>query len=757
VVKERGRRGRFGALEAYIGALGIALAAILVWTAIRGEGFGRSVGAWVAFTALFAVSDSLDIFFHHERGRQSLNPSVAILLPMVVFLSFSEVVWGVTVAMTLVRILHWREGALKFVFNVSQYGCAAAAAAAIWRLLGTGGPFDVRDAVVAAVSVVVFEGLTHVFVAGAISLAEKRPFIALLRTVVPMAVPYLAGNILVGLLLAAAYDGARWSWALSPLLLALLYMASRAFLRQSRERERLEHLHAATVTLAAGWDLDSALVGFLRSVSEIMAAAEAHAVVKTDDGPRWCGVRGDRDLARMQSVADAPLLDVLRAVAQGPGAVVVGEDHTGRLKSLPSALGVRSLVAVPLLDDNNLVGFLAVCDRVGADEFGDSDARFLQALADEVVLILDSYRLFTQVAEERERFRRIFEGSKEGICLLDSHGVVRAWNPALKRISGYDETEAIGRAFWDALDLRDQDGTHLWGDGVIRDLPERELELARRDGVRRWVALSPGPIQRGAAGDWVVLVRDITAEHEIEMAKSDFLSTVSHEFRTPLTGIKGSLEVLGSERVDLPPEVERIVSVARWGTQRLERLIMNLLLVSEIETGSVPIKTQELKLEALVRERIKAILADRSLIDIELNEHDLSVRADRERLAQVIDHLLDNAAKFGGLGKISVAIGRVDGYAQLSVTDQGPGIPKSDHERIFERFIRLGDVMTRPSQGAGVGLFIAKRSIDAMGGSIWVESDDGEGATFHITVPLVVPSSTRARRPMDVAERGLSQ
>lgn len=751
MVEQGGRGNGLGALRAYIGVLSVVLATILVWTAVRGEGFGKSVGAWLAFSALFAISESVDIFFHHERGRQSINPSVAVFLPMVVFLSFAEVVWGVTLAMAIVRVLHWREGAMKFVFNVSQYGCAAAAAAGIWELWGTGGPFGIRDAAVAALSVVVFEGLTHVFVAAAISLAENRRLGALLRTVIPMALPYLAGNTLVGLLLAAAYDAAPWTWALSPLLLALLYMASRAVLRQSRERERLEHLHAATMNLAARWDLDSALVGFLRSVVEIMSAAEAHAIVTTDKGLQWWGVRGDRDIARMDPLMDGPLLEVLRTVVRGPGSVIVGEDDTGTLRSLPHSLGVRSLVAAPLLENEELVGCLVVCDRIGADEFLAWDAKFLQALADELVLTLDSYRLFAQVAEERERFRRIFEGSKEGICLVDAEGVVRAWNPALERISRSDKNQAIGRVFWEALDLRDEDGTRLWGEGIIGGLPERQMELVRPDGIHRWVTLLPGPLHSGDGGEWVVLVRDITAEHEIEMAKSDFLATVSHEFRTPLTGIKGSLDVLGSQMLELPAGAERIIGVARWGAQRLERLVMNLLLVSEIEAGSVPFKNEEVKLEELVRERTSAVLPEHSGISVETTHDDVTVKADRERLAQVIDHLLDNAQKFGGpSGQISIEMGKADGFAELRVRDQGPGIAAGDQERIFERFVRLGDVMTRSGQGAGVGLFIAKRSIDAMGGSIGVKSAPGAGATFNITVPLANPNGAPTGAPKDV-------
>lgn len=142
----------------------------------------------------------------------------------------------------------------------------------------------------------------------------------------------------------------------------------------------------------------------------------------------------------------------------------------------------------------------------------------------------------------------------------------------------------------------------------------------------------------------------------------------------------------------------------------------------------------------VVRERVNSILRDHDNVALEITGKTLHVRADRERLSQVIEHLLENALKFGGPnGKIAVTIGRSNGYAHLTVSDEGPGIPGADQDRIFERFIRLGDVLTRETQGAGVGLFIAKSAVEAMDGHIWVESEPGKGATFHVEVPLARP------------------
>jgi signal transduction histidine kinase len=167
---------------------------------------------------------------------------------------------------------------------------------------------------------------------------------------------------------------------------------------------------------------------------------------------------------------------------------------------------------------------------------------------------------------------------------------------------------------------------------------------------------------------------------------------------------------------------------------------MNLLAVSQMETGDVQVFPDEVQLEELVRSRITTILPEHPQVEV-IVEDDVVVRADKERLSQVVEHLLDNARKFGPeSGRIGIEIVKENGYARLSVTDEGPGIPRIDQDRIFDRFVRLGHVLTRETQGPGVGLFIVKKSIEAMAGSVEVESDPNKGGTtFHIRVPLAHP------------------
>jgi PAS domain S-box-containing protein len=391
---------------------------------------------------------------------------------------------------------------------------------------------------------------------------------------------------------------------------------------------------------------------------------------------------------------------------------------------------------------DSVVGCLLAIDRLGADDFSDADARVLESMAHELTLRLDAYRLFAQVNEERQRFRRIYYGSKEGICLLDERGVIRAWNPALEKITGYPEAEVIDTSWWERLTIRDENQRRLTGTQLVEVDPGTELEIVTREGPPRWISVLSGALHAGSdeSGGWVVLVRDITTEHAAEEAKSDFLATISHELRTPLTTIKGALQMLNRPGDDLPADIQhQMIGLLNRGTDRLERLLMNLLFVSQVETGGVSMLPEELSLDSLVRQRVETMLGGRDDVTFEVEEPGLIVRADRERLDHVVEHLLENAIKHGGPGPITVRVGRTNGYARISVSDTGPGIPRADQDRVFERFSRLGNVLTRESQGAGVGLFIVRRSIEAMGGRVTIESEARKGATFHVTIPMAHP------------------
>lgn len=730
-------------LRLYIIFLAATLLGILAASLPRDEAFvDNNLAPWLAMLVLFAVTEYAALNFHDDHIRWGLSASEAILLPMIVGFSFAETVLGATLGVAMVRVSSLHKNAFKEVFNVAQYGVAASAGAAFWHLYSDStGEFTARNAAVAVLAVIVFAGLTHVFVAGAVMTSKQGDFTEVLRGIGSPAMLNLAGNITLGLFFAAAYLTAQWTIVLFPIPLGALYFGYRAVVRQSRERERVESLHAASRALAASANFEDALIGFLKAMREIVSAVESVAILTLNKQWVVTAVRHGEVTKDLTPLGGGPLLELAEKLRAERNAIRMTEEADDP-DAFFKAMGARGLVAVALLNDDEYAGCLIAFDRVGAGEFSESDARLLEALGNELVMTLDSYRLFAQVHEERERFQQIFAGSKEGICLLDEQGVIRAWNPALARITGFEEEDILGEKWSERVLVRDRYHRRIEGLDIVTVPPDEELELVSRQGPPRYVAIVSGEVQAGDdEKSWVLLVRDITAEHELEGSKSDFLSTISHELRTPLTTIKGALQVLSGPSAAPSSDVGRqMIEIMKRGSDRLERLVMNLLAVSQMETGEVRVFPDEVDLEELVRSRIETILPQHPQVDVQV-DHDVTVRADKERLSQVVEHLLDNARKFGPeSGRISIAITKENGYARLSVTDEGPGIPKVDQDRIFDRFVRLGHVLTRDTQGPGVGLFIVKRSLEAMSGSVEVESDPSRGGTtFHVRIPLAHP------------------
>lgn len=731
---------RTRALHLYVASLTAVLAAVLFATVVD-PAPGRDFGAFAVLTILFALTELTDLTFHSKDGDWGLSASEALLLPMVVVLPEGEVVWGVTLAIAAARIYRRKAGILKGVFNVAQYGCGAAAAAAVWYFAAEpASSLTLRNAGVAVAAVLTFTVLTHLFVAVVMAITGGARLTSALNGVWSPALTNLAGSVVLGLLFATSILSSRWTVVLFPLPLLGLYLGYRAVLRQRDEAERLRHLHAASRALAAGPDLDAAITGFLGAVREIVSARETRVVLKLGRQTVWSAVDADGVVAEMTPLELGGLASLMMEIETREESVVLSHEGDDAARALLDEVGVHGLVAVPLLDEEGVLGCVVAFDRLGAGDFGRADALVLEAVAAELLTTLSSHRLYAEVTEERRRFARIFHGSSEGIALLDHRGFVRAWNPALEHITGYEATDVMGRPLSDRVVIRREDQRRVTTDELVSAEGPEHVEVVTKEGPGRWISVTASSAPAGDNQAFVLLVRDVTAEHEAEEAKSDFLSTISHELRTPLTSIKGALQVLARGSQNLSDDLsDQMVTVMQRGSDRLERLVMNLLLVSQIETGGLsPSHTDEVELSDLVGAAAGKVLEGGRYRIVE-EAPGLVVRADAERLEQALAHVLDNAAKFGGDGLVTVTVEREHGYARISVTDEGPGIARHDQERIFERFVRLGDVLTRSTQGAGVGLFITRRALAVMGGDVWVESEPGRGSTFHLQIPLARP------------------
>jgi signal transduction histidine kinase/Na+/proline symporter len=228
---------------------------------------------------------------------------------------------------------------------------------------------------------------------------------------------------------------------------------------------------------------------------------------------------------------------------------------------------------------------------------------------------------------------------------------------------------------------------------------------------------------------------------ELDRLKSDFLSTVSHELRTPLTSIRSFSEILLRYDVDDTEKRRKFVGIIHNEAERLTRMINDLLDLSKIEAGRFELFPEALQLELVFARAVSTtqpLLAEKAIKVISSCEADLPpVYADADRLHQVLTNLIANSVKFSPEeGTIKLGGIKKEGFALISVTDEGPGIPPDRLEQIFERFHQVRDPQKSHPLGTGLGLTISREIVDKMGGNIWVESELGEGAVFFFTVPL---------------------
>ncbi|MBV8599747.1 MAG: GAF domain-containing protein [Actinobacteria bacterium] len=394
------------------------------------------------------------------------------------------------------------------------------------------------------------------------------------------------------------------------------------------------------------------------------------------------------------------------------------------------ALGYSAYLGVPLgPHDGPLHGVLAVYSAEPR-QWRDEEIEALSALAANASIALANAELYQRVAIEHEQSAAILANIADGIVAVDRDGRAVVWNAAAERITGVPSTEALGRMPAQVLQRELESET-----GV-----SNRLISIMRGGEEIWLSLSEALMRdpSGAVAGRIFAFRDISSERAVEQMKSDFVSTVSHELRTPLTSIYGFAETLLRDDVQFG-ERERNVFLTYIATEssRLTKIVDTLLNVARLDTGDLKVELEPTDIGALVASALQAREGGASnghSFVVDLGDGDgLEVQADPEKLRQVVDELVENAVKYSpDGGVVRVEAHRRPDAVEVSVVDEGIGIPQAHRDRIFEKFYKVGDTVT----GTGLGLFIARGLVSAMGGRIRVESNEGRGSRFTFELPV---------------------
>jgi two-component system phosphate regulon sensor histidine kinase PhoR len=339
---------------------------------------------------------------------------------------------------------------------------------------------------------------------------------------------------------------------------------------------------------------------------------------------------------------------------------------------------------------------------------------------------------------EQAKVRTILDGMTEGVVALDDRGRLVLLNPAARAMFGVGNGGAEGRPFLEVI--RQKELLDLVDEVRVGGAPARhELDLGPP--VNRVVAARGAPVALGPETAGVLLVlHDVTELRRLERVRSEFVANVSHELRTPLTCIKGYLETLLDGALDDQAHARRFLEVAGTHAERLDRLIDDLLELSNIESGRVALAPLRLDLGDLVA-GVAAMFERRTARSRQTVEPavapGLAVQADRDRLVQILVNLVDNAVKFtpeGGRIRIE-AEAAPDGRVVVRVRDTGIGIASTELPRITERFYRVDKTRSREVGGTGLGLAIVKHLVQAHGGELHIESALGRGTTVSFTLP----------------------
>jgi two-component system phosphate regulon sensor histidine kinase PhoR len=397
-------------------------------------------------------------------------------------------------------------------------------------------------------------------------------------------------------------------------------------------------------------------------------------------------------------------------------------------------IAVHRLVSAPLRDIAEASHQLAIGNlEYRVPEAGDTDLAIVSSSLNRMAVTLN--QKMVELEEDRRRFESIVNAMSSGVVVFDGEGRVVIANPSVQKLLGV-QGQPIGRT---AMELV----RHPAVQSAVRNSIEGKddpppVDIATASGKILSAKATSVRNRSGETALVVVVFHDLTDIRRTESMRREFVANVSHEFKTPLTSIKGYAETLLNVR-DADPHVTReFLSIIHRNAAILQGLIEDLLVLANLERD-LPVNREPIDVSQLVQEQINlrtAIINERG-IGVQIDCLQEKLPADRTRLTRAISNLLDNAIHYNeDHGQIRISVQREESSWTISAADSGIGIPSSDLPRIFERFYRVDKSRSRNSGGTGLGLAIVKHSIESQGGAVIVTSKQGAGSTFTARLPI---------------------
>ncbi len=562
-----------------------------------------------------------------------------------------------------------------------------------------------------------------------------------------LSVPLLHGDTAVGALSVGRYgEGIQFTPAdleIAELLAsqAVVALNNAHLYRQARRRaDETASLNRIARTVGSTLDLDEVLRQVIQELNRSFHVEAGSILLKDEEqNDLYFAITLEGGLERFLDVRIPVGVGIVGYVAQtGEPALVNDPANDPRFYSrVSSDVGFvsRNMLTVPLISRDRVSGAIQLLNKQGGD-FDEDDLERLQGIAATVAVAIENARLYEQTEEERGRLTAILTSTADAVVATDFQQRLLLINPAAARAFGLNPLEHIGQPI-------DQVPSHeglraFFARAASLDHPFTD-ELSVENGQTFYANISPVLGAGEQTLGYVAVMQDITTLKELDKMKSEFVSVVSHDLKTPLTAIRGFADLVRMTGT-LNEQQQEFVAKIREITREMAAMISDLLDIGKIEAG-IEMEKVPCDLGALAGEVITDLefRAKEKNISVELQSIDQVpvVTGDPNRLKQVIMNLVGNAIKYTpDGGQVSVRISREDGRLVTAVQDSGYGIAPRDQKQLFQKFYRVRNEHTAHIEGTGLGLTIARSIVEQHGGRIWVESEVGKGSTFSFSLPF---------------------
>jgi len=430
-----------------------------------------------------------------------------------------------------------------------------------------------------------------------------------------------------------------------------------------------------------------------------------------------------------------------------PAGVYYDVDREGHMRKLPDdgPPGVQSALMVPVKHEGEVVGVVQLMHETA--RYDDEQLELAEGLVSLMAAAVRNARLHEEAQSEaaararaeamaaaREQAARVLEAVGDGVILVDPNGALRFWNRAAELVTGRSRDDVVGRQAGEVL----TDWQKVAAEIPISDEPELASPVTlpvEVDGSELWLSFMAVRSPNGI----VYTFRDLTGDRGLEAAKSDFIATLSHELRTPMTAVLGAAKTLLRDDIALSPERRHqlLEMIGAQGT-RLTQITEEVLLANRLDRGDLRIDSERVDLSRLVDRAVETMRQDvpESVSLTAATNGGVEAVGDPDRIEQVLVNLIDNAVKYSPEGG-EVVVRAVPSAVsvRVEVVDQGMGISPAEQEAVFEKFYRGDPQHLSVPGGTGLGLYICRELVQRMGGSIGVRSRPGEGSTFWFDLP----------------------